>query len=195
MFTGIIEAIGRVTQVESHGSNLRIWVESPISNELKPDQSLCHNGVCLTIEESIGGVHRITAIDETLEKTNLAGLRPGDMVNLERCLKLSDRIDGHLVLGHVDTTAKCTTRTEKQGSWEFEFRFTKKFAEFIIEKGSICVNGVSLTAFEVTKRSFRIAIIPYTYEHTNFKDVIEGGLVNLEFDLIGKYVLRRLSLK
>jgi len=153
-----------------------------------------HNGVCLTVEEIKAGSHRVTAIDETLQKTNLGDWKTGTPVNLERCLQLNDRLDGHIVQGHVDTTGICTRRKEKKGSWEFTFSFPKKFAELVIEKGSVSVNGTSLTAFDVSKKSFRVAIIPYTFEHTNINQVQERDTVNLEFDIIGKYLLRKLSL-
>ncbi|HVZ57646.1 MAG TPA: riboflavin synthase [Chitinophagaceae bacterium] len=195
MFTGIIETTGVVRQVETSGTNRTFWIESPLSDQLRPDQSVSHNGVCLTVEEQAGGRHRVTAIAETLSKTNLGDWTTGTEVNLERCLQLGDRLDGHLVQGHVDTTARCTERLEKQGSWELEFEFPRGFSELIIEKGSICVNGMSLTAFGVRKKHFRVAIIPYTYEHTNLRQLREGELVNLEFDMIGKYVLRKLLLK
>lgn len=195
MFTGIIETTGIVKEVISNGSNKIFRVESSISSQLKADQSVSYSGVCLTVEEVSGNVHRITAIDETLQKTNLGNWKEGTLVNLERCLQLNDRLDGHLVQGHVDTTATCTKRKEKAGSWEFEFAFSKKFAELLIEKGSVCVNGISLTAFNVKRKSFTVAIVPFTFEHTNIKEVQEGDDVNLEFDMIGKYLLRRLSLK
>jgi riboflavin synthase len=188
MFTGIIETIGIVKQVISSGSNKIFWVESSISSLLNTDQSVSHSGVCLTVEQVKENTHRITAIDETLRKTNLGAWREGTLVNLERCLQLNDRLDGHIVQGHVDKTK------EKTGSWEFGFAFPKKFAELIIEKGSVCVNGISFTAFNVKRKKFTVAIIPFTFEHTNIKDVQEGDIVNLEFDLIGKYLLRRLSL-
>ena len=194
MFTGIIEATGIVKEVISNGSNRIFWVESTISSQFKPDQSVSHSGVCLTVEEVSGDRHRITAIDETLQITNLSNWKEGITINLERCLQLTDRIDGHIVQGHVDTTSTCIKVIEKKGSWEYEFEFSKRFAELVIEKGSICVNGISLTAYNVKKKSFRIAVIPYTYEHTNINKVQERDTVNLEFDLIGKYLLRRLSL-
>ena len=194
MFTGIIEATGILKEVISNGSNRIFWVESSISSQFKPDQSVSHSGVCLTVEEVSGDRHRITAIDETLKKTNLSYWKEGSSINLERCLQLTDRIDGHIVQGHVDTTGTCTKKMENNGSWEYVFEFPKKFAELLIEKGSISVNGISLTSFNVKKKSFRIAVIPYTYEHTNINKVQEGDTVNLEFDLIGKYLLRRLSL-
>lgn len=195
MFTGIIESIAEVKEVIINGSNKTFWLDSPISAELKIDQSVSHNGICLTVEEINSSSHRVTAIEETLKKTNAGIWEKGILVNLERCLRLNDRIDGHLVQGHVDTTGVCLSRKEKGGSWLFEFEFPKKFANLIIEKGSICVNGISLTAFNVKKRTFSVAVIPYTFEHTNIKSVKESDTVNLEFDLIGKYLLRRLSLK
>lgn len=195
MFTGIIENTGTVKEVIINGSNVSFWLESPLSQLFKPDQSVSHSGVCLTVEEIKANMHRVTAIDETLQKTNIGQWKEGSIVNLERCLQLNGRIDGHLVQGHVDSTAVCTKRKEKKGSWEFEFSFNKKFAELIIEKGSICMNGISLTAFNVTKKSFQVAIIPYTFDHTNISQVEVGDTVNLEFDMIGKYLLRRLSLK
>lgn len=194
MFTGIVEITGAVKKVISNGSNKTFWIESPLSPQLKVDQSVSHSGVCLTVEEIAGNRHRITAIDETLQKTNLACWNEGTTVNLERCLQLNDRLDGHLVQGHADATGICIKRKEKKGSWEFEFEFPKKFAGLVIEKGSVCVNGISLTAFDVKKKSFRVAIIPYTFEHTNIREVQPGDTVNLEFDMIGKYLLRRLSL-
>ena len=169
-------------------------MESSISSQLKADQSVSHSGVCLTVEEVRENAHRITAVDETLQKTNLGNWKEGTLVNLERCLQLNDRLDGHMVQGHVDTTATCTKRKEKAGSWEFEFAIPKRFAELLIEKGSVCVNGISLTAFDVKRKKFTVAIVPFTFEHTNIKEVQEGDSVNLEFDMIGKYLLRRLSL-
>lgn len=194
MFTGIVEITGAVKKVISNGSNKTFWIESPLSSQLKLDQSVSHSGVCLTVEEIAGNRHRITAIDETLQKTNLACWNEGTTVNLERCLQLNDRLDGHLVQGHADATGICIKRKEKKGSWEFEFEFPRKFAGLVIEKGSVCLNGISLTAFDVKKKSFRVAIIPYTFEHTNIREVQPGDTVNLEFDMIGKYLLRRLSL-
>ncbi|MEI9944369.1 MAG: riboflavin synthase [Chitinophagaceae bacterium] len=195
MFTGIIEAVGTVKEVISNGSNRTFWVESSLSGEFKVDQSVSHSGACLTIEEIKNGRHRITAIDETLQKTNLGSWIPGVRVNLERSLTLQQRLDGHIVQGHVDATGTCIKKKEKNGSWEFEFEFPKKFAELIIEKGSVCVNGVSLTAFNVKKKSFCVGIIPYTIEHTNLKELKEKDEVNIEFDIVGKYLQRSLSLK
>ena len=195
MFTGIIESVGVLKEVISNGSNKSFWVESDISNQLKIDQSVSHDGACLTVEAVQGNRHKVTAIKETLVKTNLGGWETGTLINLERCLIFGERLDGHIVQGHVDTTSVCIKRKEKDGSWEFEFEFRKKFARLIIEKGSVCINGISLTVFDVKKKSFRVAIIPYTFEHTNIKEIQKGGTANLEFDMIGKYLLRRLSLK
>jgi riboflavin synthase len=195
MFTGIIETMGIVTSVIDERSNKTIWIESGISKQLKADESVNHDGVCLTVEEVKVNSHRVTAIEETLKKTNLANCRIGSLINLERSLRLDSRLDGHFVQGHVDTTALCLKKTERKGSWEYEFGFPKKFAELVIEKGSVCLNGISLTAYNVKRKSFTVAIIPYTYEHTNIKAVQKGDSVNIEFDLIGKYMLRKLRLE
>ena len=194
MFTGIIEKIGVVKEVIVNASNRTFWIASDISSQFKIDQSVSHNGVCLTVEEIKGNSHRVTAIEETLQKTNLGDWKEGSTVNIEQCLQLNDRLDGHIVQGHVDATGTCTQRKEKNGSWEFKFRFPQKFAPLMIEKGSVCVNGTSLTAFDVKKKSFRVAIIPYTFEYTTIKEVEPGTRVNLEFDILGKYLHRRLSL-
>ena len=194
MFTGIIESLGRVHSVETQGTNKTYWIESPLSQELKIDQSVSHNGVCLTVEEVKEGRHRVTAIEETLLKTNLNSWEKDQLVNLERCLLMNGRLDGHIVQGHVDTTAICLERKELGGSWQFRLEFPKKFAALVIEKGSISLNGISLTIFNVKKTKFDVAIIPYTFEHTNIQSIVPGSLVNLEFDMIGKYVLRRISL-
>jgi len=190
MFTGIIESLGKIQSIHSAGTNKTFWVESPISPELKVDQSISHNGACLTVEEVKGNNHRVTAIGETLAKTNLGSWEAGDLVNLERCLIMNGRLDGHIVQGHVDATATCLERKERNGSWEFRFEFPKKFSHLVIEKGSICLNGISLTLFNVKKTKFDVAVIPYTFEHTNIQSVIPGSQVNLEFDMIGKYVAR-----
>jgi len=195
MFTGIIESVGKVKEVITSGSNKSFWIESPISPELKADQSVSHSGACLTVEEVIGSLHRVTAIDETLKKTNLGSWQADTLVNIERSLLLNSRLDGHLVQGHVDSVGICKKKEEKKGSWEFEFEFPKKFAELVIEKGSICVNGISLTAFNVKKKSLTVAIIPFTYEHTNINAVKPGDAVNLEFDLVGKYIQRRVTIE
>jgi riboflavin synthase len=194
MFTGIIETLGLVKEVIPNGSNLSFWISSPLWAELKVDQSLSHNGVCLTVEAIREGQHKVTAIEETLRKTNLGEWSDGSFVNLERCLKPGDRLDGHLVQGHVDCKAICKKYQTRDGSWEYEFLFPKKFAQLVIEKGSIAVNGISLTCFDVKKKSFRVAIIPYTFEHTNISEVHKGDTVNIEFDMAGKYILRKLML-
>lgn len=195
MFTGIIETTGKVIAMDTSGSNKSFWVESGISGELKPDQSLCHDGVCLTIEEVQPGRHKVTAVEETLKKTTLGSWVAGSVINLERCLQMNGRIDGHIVQGHVDTTVTCVKKKTKKGSWEFEFALPKAFAALVIEKGSVTINGISLTAFNVRKKSFTVAIIPYTFEHTNINTVDKGTRVNTEFDIIGKYLLRSLTLK
>ena len=195
MFTGIIEALGVVREISEAGTNKSFWIESPLSAGFKIDQSIAHNGVCLTVEEIQGNWHKVTAVAETLEKTELHRWDPGTFINLERSLLPSSRLDGHFVQGHVDTTGVCRKIRDKNGSYEFEFEFSKNFAPLIIEKGSICLNGISLTAFGVKKNAFKVAIIPYTYQHTNLQYLKEEDEVNLEFDLIGKYILRKLSLE
>ncbi|MBZ5859149.1 riboflavin synthase [Flavihumibacter profundi] len=195
MFTGIIEAIGRIEKIEKDGTNAIFWISSPIAHELKIDQSVSHNGVCLTIDALEEERSRVTAIAETLQKTNLESWKVGDKVNLERCMLLNGRLDGHIVQGHVDCRATCIAKRDRQGSWEFRFRFPEEFAAFVIEKGSISINGTSLTIFDVSENEFTVAIIPYTYTHTTFSDTEEGTLVNIEFDLIGKYVNRIAQVK
>lgn len=195
MFTGIIENTGAIKEILTTGTNKSFWVASPLSGDLKIDQSLSHNGVCLTVEEINNGMHLVTAIGETISKTNLNGWEKGTTVNLERCMQLNDRLDGHLVQGHVDCTAVCIELVEKHGSWEFSFIFPKKFAPFIIEKGSVTVNGISLTCFNVSDDRFTVAIIPYTFEHTNMNGLKQGDIVNIEWDVVGKYVSRILSLQ
>jgi len=194
MFTGIIEAFGTISSVERQGSNSTFWITSHISEELKIDQSVSHNGVCLTVEEIEEGRHRVTAIEETLKKTNLSHWKRGTLVNLERCMSMNGRIDGHMVQGHVDVTATCIEKKDMNGSWEFRFSFPIQYAAMVIEKGSISLNGISLTIFNVDNNSFSVAIIPYTYTHTNIQQIEEGSTVNIEFDMIGKYVNRMLSL-
>ena len=190
MFTGIIEQTGIVHTVNKDGTNLVCWVRSSISAALKVDQSLSHNGVCLTVEEINGDMHRVTAIEETLQKTNLGHWKPGNIVNLERCMLMNGRLDGHIVQGHVDTLATCITVIEKNGSWEYSFQLDPDFASLIIEKGSISLNGISLTIFNVTNNGFTVAIIPYTYMHTNMQQLKKEDTVNIEFDIIVKYVNR-----
>ena len=194
MFTGIVETQGIVKKICEGGTNKTFWIKSPISSKLKVDQSVAHNGVCLTVEEVKNNRHRVTAIAETLAKTNLNDWFDGTKVNLERCLKINDRLDGHFVQGHVDTTALCTDKKEKVGSWEYRFEFPMGFNSLVVEKGSIAVNGISLTAFKVTDTSFGVAIIPFTFDNTNMRLVNVGQKVNIEFDMLGKYINRKLSL-
>jgi riboflavin synthase len=190
MFTGIIETLGTIQSVSVDRTNKIFWIDSIISSQLEVDESLSHNGVCLTIEEIKDNIYRVTAIQETLHKTNIQNWKEGDIINLERSMPMNGRIDGHIVQGHVDGTGKCIGKKDFDGSIQFSFSFDENKAALIIEKGSICVNGVSLTAFNVTRNSFTVAIIPYTFEHTNFKNIWEGDMVNLEFDMLGKYVAR-----
>ena len=194
MFTGIIETTGTVKEVIINGTNRSFYIQSPLSAEFRIDQSVSHNGVCLTVEEIRTDQHKVTAIDETLQKTNLTGWSAGTIVNIERCLPVNGRLDGHFVQGHVDATGTCVTRKEKNGSIELAIEFPKKFAELIIEKGSICLDGISLTAYNVEINSFTVAIIPFTLEHTNIKNMKPGESVNLEFDILGKYISRKISL-
>ena len=193
MFTGIIEATGEVIRKEAAGTNVTFTIQSAIAGELKIDQSLSHNGVCLTVISQNENSYQVTAIDETLKKSNLGLLNPGDRVNLERCMAANGRFDGHIVQGHVDQTGVCTSVKEEDGSWLFEFAYDTATGNLTVEKGSICVNGVSLTCFNSEDGKFTVAIIPYTFEHTNFKEIKPGTTVNLEFDIIGKYISKLLS--
>ena len=195
MFTGIIETLGHVTNLKQELENLHITVESTITSELKIDQSVAHNGVCLTVVNIDTNCYTVTAIKETLDKTNIGSLELFDTVNLERAMKLGDRLDGHIVQGHVDQTAECISIKETQGSWLFTFKYDSTLNNITIEKGSITVNGVSLTVVNSKRDTFSVAIIPYTYEHTNFKTLKIGSIINLEFDVIGKYVSRLNALK
>jgi riboflavin synthase len=190
MFTGIIESVGEVSHIARQGTNLTFTIASTLSPELKVDQSLSHNGVCLTVTSVSADTYQVTAIQETLSKTNLGKLVAGSKVNLERCMQLNGRFDGHIVQGHVDQTGICTHVQELDGSWLYDFEYDAATGNFTVEKGSVCVNGVSLTAFNVTNNAFRVAIIPYTYTHTNFHQISKGDMVNLEFDIIGKYLMR-----
>lgn len=190
MFTGIIEDLGIVKDISPEDSNMHITIECSFTNELKIDQSVAHNGVCLTVVQINDSLYTVTAIDETLNKTNLRSLKKGDYVNLERAMKLGDRLDGHIVQGHVDQTAQCKNIENQDGSWIFTFEYDATLNNITIEKGSITVNGVSLTVVNSKTNEFSVAIIPYTLEHTNFKNLKEGDQVNLEFDVIGKYVNR-----
>lgn len=190
MFTGIIETLGLVKKIEKEQENIHFTIESELTNELKIDQSVAHNGVCLTVVAIDNNTYVVTAIKETLDKTNLQHLQEGDDVNLERAMKLGDRLDGHIVQGHVDQTGICTEIIDADGSIYFTFSYDSELNNITIEKGSITVNGVSLTVVNSAKNSFSVAIIPYTLEHTTFKGLKKGSVVNLEFDVIGKYVAR-----
>jgi riboflavin synthase len=193
MFTGIIEATGLITSVTKAGTNRTFSIESVLASQLKIDQSIAHNGVCLTVESTENGNHVVTAVQETLSKTTLGSWEKGQIINLEQCLQWNGRLDGHVVQGHVDTTGTCINRKSLNGSWEYRIRFPSAFASLVIEKGSICLDGISLTVFNISENEFSIAIIPYTFEHTNIKSIYEGTEVNLEFDMIGKYVNRHLE--
>lgn len=190
MFTGIIEDLGRIEKLEKEDGNLHITVNSSITHELKIDQSVAHNGVCLTVVEINGDTYKVTAIKETIDKTNLSQLIENDLVNLERGMRLGDRLDGHIVQGHVDQTGECVAIKEDSGSWIYTFEYNSSLNNITIEKGSITVNGVSLTVVNSQAKRFSVAIIPYTYQHTTFKNLKVKDLVNLEFDVIGKYVKR-----
>ncbi len=190
MFTGIIEDLGIVEALEQENTNLHLTIKSKLASELKIDQSVSHNGVCLTVIDLTASSYTVTAIKETLDKTNLNSLKVGDRVNLERGLKLGDRLDGHMVQGHVDQVGTCMNVDAQNGSWVYTFEYNPKLGNITIEKGSVTVNGVSLTVVNSKDNGFSVAIIPYTYEHTNFHTFEEGTVVNLEFDVIGKYVSR-----
>lgn len=193
MFTGIIEALARVKEVRQDRTNKSFCFESPISNELRVDQSVSHDGVCLTVTKVEGKTHWVTAIDETLSKSTLGLLKVGDEVNLERCMIANGRFDGHVVQGHVDQQGKCLSVKDENGSWLYTFEYDPAAGNLTVEKGSISINGVSLTCFNSKDNGFSVAIIPYTYEHTNFHQIKPGDKVNLEFDIIGKYVKRLLN--
>lgn len=193
MFTGIIESLGTVKSIQPEGTNLHFEIEAAIASQLKIDQSVAHNGVCLTVTAVHENTYTITAIKETLEKTSLGALKEGDLLNLERCMPANGRFDGHVVQGHVDQTGKVTAIREEEGSWLFDFVFEQQTGNITVEKGSVTINGTSLTCFNSAPGSFRVAIIPYTYEHTNFHRLKVGDTVNLEFDVIGKYVQRILK--
>lgn len=190
MFTGIIECLGKVVSIETKNETRIFKIESLISNELKVDQSVAHNGVCLTVTQVSENIHQVCAVEETLSKTTLGLWKIGDVINLERCTQVGSRLDGHIVQGHVDTVATCLNREDKQDNWKFTFAIPKGFEHLIIEKGSITVNGTSLTCFNVTQNSFEIAIIPYTFENTSIHLIHTNDLVNLEFDVVGKYISR-----
>jgi|AntRauTorckE5430_2_1112549.scaffolds.fasta_scaffold00574_9 riboflavin synthase len=193
MFTGIIESPGTITKIVREGDNVHITVASSISQELKIDQSLAHDGVCLTVVELSDGTHTVTAIRETLERTRLGDWSTGDTVNLERAMQAGARLDGHIVQGHVDTVGECLAVEEAGGSWYYTFRYKLSLETLLVDKGSVCINGVSLTVVTPLEDTFKVAIIPYTYEHTNFKTFRPGSRVNLEFDIIGKYIARQMA--
>ncbi len=194
MFTGIIEALGTVQRVEKEGTNVHFTISSAISNELKIDQSVSHNGVCLTVVALAEGTHTVTAIEETLKRTNLGDWGIGTIVNLERAMSANARLDGHLVQGHVDGIGKCVEVRDVDGSWYFSFEYKPSPEHLLVDKGSICINGVSLTVVAPTANLFSVAIIPYTYEHTNFQSIKVGTTINLEFDIIGKYIAKYTAL-
>jgi riboflavin synthase len=193
MFTGIIESIGKIDRIVEDRTNKHFHISSPISSELKIDQSVSHNGVCLTVTKVMEGTHWVTAIDETLNKSNLGKVKEGDILNLERCMIANGRFDGHIVQGHVDQVGTCVNVKEASGSWLFDFEYDASLGNITVEKGSISVNGVSLTCFNTKDGGFTVAIIPYTYENTGFQQIKKGSIVNLEFDIIGKYVKRLLG--
>ncbi len=193
MFTGIIEASGTITHIEREADNVHFTVASPISGALKIDQSLAHDGVCLTVVALAEGTHTVTAIRETLDRTRLGDWETGDTVNLERAMMAGARLDGHIVQGHVDTIGECLAVEEAGGSWYFTFRYALSPETLLVDKGSVCINGVSLTVVAPVDDTFKVAIIPYTYEHTNFNALAPGVKVNLEFDIIGKYIARQMA--
>ena len=193
MFTGIVESVAEVIGIEEEGTNKTFTLKSAIATEFKIDQSISHNGVCLTVTAVEGDVYKVTAIEETLIKTNLNSVKQSDKLNLERCMPANGRFDGHIVQGHVDQTAVCIKKENRDGSWLFDFRYDAGLGNITVEKGSICINGVSLTVFNSENDTFRVAIIPYTYSFTNFHQLQEGDTVNLEFDILGKYIKRILG--
>ncbi|NNF36846.1 MAG: riboflavin synthase [Saprospiraceae bacterium] len=193
MFAGIIEATGKIKKLSREGSNLNLTIHSHLAPELHIDQSIAHNGVCLTVVELTEEDYTVTAVQETLDKSNLNALQEGSLVNLERCIKPDSRIDGHYVQGHVDSVGKCLDVEELDGSWYYTFSFPEKYAHLIVDKGSIAINGVSLTVIDPTINSFKVTIIPYTYENTNFQEIEFGDEINLEFDILGKYVARSME--
>lgn len=194
MFTGIIETLGKVVNLRLDQGNIHFTIQSEISKDLKIDQSISHNGVCLTVVEQQADTHVVTAIDETLKKSNLKSLKVGDLVNLERCTQIGSRLDGHIVQGHVDQMGTCIQVEEAQGSWVYTFEYDADLYDNVtVEKGSVTINGISLTVFNSTKNTFSVAIIPYTYEHTNMHTLQKGSTVNLEFDIVGKYVAKLMS--
>tara|TARA_B110000046_G_scaffold48630_1_gene53972 strand:- start:94762 stop:95343 length:582 start_codon:yes stop_codon:yes gene_type:complete len=192
MFTGIIENLGKIKSLKKEGSNVRLEIDSNLLNEMKVDQSIAHNGICLTVEKINPNSYEVVAVKETIDKTNLGEWSTGQKVNLERCMQMNARLDGHIVQGHVDETAKVQSVIEAKGSWVYKFELQNP-SKLIVEKGSICINGTSLTAFSVTDNSFVVTIIPYTYENTIFHQLAPGDLVNIEFDIVGKYIQRMIE--
>ena len=192
MFTGIIEQLGRVEGIVKEGSNLRLIIKADMVSELQVDQSVAHNGICLTVENIRSDQYEVVAVKETIDKTTISNIREGSLINLERCMQMNGRLDGHIVQGHVDETAKITEIVKEKGSWIYNFQLFNP-TKLIVEKGSVCINGVSLTAFNVSDKSFTVTIIPYTFENTVFKELNEGDLVNIEFDIVGKYIQRMVS--
>ena len=188
MFTGIIESVGEIKSIVQNQKNIDMEILSPISGELRVDESISHNGVCLTVTEFNSKSHKVTLVDETLKKSNFSNVKVGSLLNLERSMKANGRLDGHIVQGHVDDTAKCVNIVDQSNSWLYTFKISKDFSNYIIEKGSICVNGVSLTCYNINEDEFTVAIIPHTYEFTNFNLINIGELVNIEFDILGKYI-------
>lgn len=195
MFTGIVESLGKITNINLEEGNVDFTIESSISKELKIDQSVSHNGVCLTVVDVKNDTHTVTAVKETLDKSSLKNFNEGDSMNLERAMKLGERFDGHMVQGHVDGVAKCIEVNLNEGSWIYKFEFDKNWQSLLIEKGSVCINGVSLTVFGINDNTFCVTIIPYTFENTSFKELKPGDLVNIEFDMVGKYLSRFYQLK
>lgn len=195
MFTGIIEELGIIDKVTIKESNRSFYIKSSLTTQLSVDESVSHNGICLTVEEILGDIYRVTAVKETLSKTNSLLWKPYDLINLERAMQMNGRLDGHLVQGHVDDTAQCIRIQDAKGSTEFTFKYRESFAPLLIEKGSVCINGVSLTVFNLIENTFKVTIIPYTLEHTNFKTLKPNDIVNIEFDMLGKYVQRMMDLK
>ncbi len=195
MFTGIIETVAEIGALKAEGTNLTFTLQTPLAAELKTDQSVAHNGACLTVTEAWATGYTVTAIQETLQKTSLGQWKPGTLVNLERCMAANGRFDGHIVQGHVDQTGICTQITDMDGSWVFSFRYNPAPGNITVEKGSVCINGVSLTVVDSRDDGFSVAIIPYTYAHTNFRQLAVGDQVNLEFDVIGKYLAKIMQKK